>query len=83
MAKQIGELRGAWRRRVRDGLTHGANAGVRPPLGARGQTAVGHDGLNPKPCSSDSVEPQRLTARFGVDGSPNPLVISANLLNES
>ena len=42
-AKQIGQPAGAWRRRVHDGLTHGANAGVRPPLGARGLSSVGHD----------------------------------------
>ena len=42
-AKQIGQPAGAWHRRVRDGLTHGANADVRPPLGVLGQTAVGHD----------------------------------------
>jgi len=62
----VGEA-GAWRRRVRDGLTRGAIAGVRPPLGALGQTAVGHD-LNGR----STVAPiqslhQRLTARFGAD----------------
>ena len=65
--KQIGQPAGAWRRRVRDGLTRGAIAGVRPPLGALGQTAVGHD-LNGR----STVAPiqslhQRLTARFGAD----------------
>ena len=56
MAKQIGELMGAWHPRGSDGLTCGGSADVRLPLGALGQTTVGHDGLNLKHCSRDSVE---------------------------
>ena len=41
-AKQVGELTGAWHPRGSDNLTCGGSAGVRPPLGALGQTAVGH-----------------------------------------
>ena len=42
MTKQVGELSGAWHPRGSDGLTYGGIAGVRPPLGVLGQTAVGH-----------------------------------------
>jgi len=41
--KQISKLSGAWRRRGHDGLTCGGSIGVRPPLGARGLSSVGHD----------------------------------------
>ena len=44
--KQVDELTGAWRRHVRDGLTCGGDAGVRPPNVERGQRSVGHDGVN-------------------------------------
>jgi len=42
-AKQIGQQAGAWRRRVRDDLTSGANAGVRPLNGVRDLSFVSHD----------------------------------------
>ena len=74
---------GAWRHRGRDGLTCGDNTGVRPPPGVRGLSSVGHDLNCRNTVAPFQSKPQRLTARFGADGSPNPLVISTNLLNES
>jgi len=55
---------GAWRLHGGDALTGGGSADVQLPLGALGQTAVGHDGMNPKHCSAIQSSPQHLTASF-------------------
>ena len=68
-AKAADEAVSAWRRRVRDGLTSGGSAGVRPPLGVFGLTPVGHVGLNPNAIRASEV---RLTASFSPTQALNP-----------
>ena len=69
-AKAADEAVSAWRRRVRDGLTSGGSAGVRPPLGVFGLTPVGHVGLNPKPSEPASSDCQRvfITSKLQIGG---------------